>query len=310
MSLDYRYYSACAVRRALNDANLLQLSNLKAGYEGEQIVRKLLADKLNSTSYLVDQWFGKNGNFCQIDALIFSDDVAYLIEVKNYSHDHVYKKGSWWVGNERQTYDPFGQMKRASGMMRRLLKNRQVVSLLVFANEHSSVIIEDTVPFHVLTLTQFQTWLEKISPAQQEDLIVCQQAAGLAVDPLRAGYFYRLTSDYPLQPGCYCKQCGNFHLQVNLRNFSCPCGFVETKQAMAARMIDEYAMLFYRRPITFRGVQELTAGMVNSDSFLKEITKYERIDRLKYKNPYSRYLVAEPTVAKSGLIIQGYSMLS
>lgn len=295
MSLKFRWYRACLIREGLSEENVKVFSQLKAGRVGELALKK--AVKSNGKSYLLDSYFKWDGDVFQLDGVVVSSGTVYILEAKNYQRRHEYRLGQWWSDGQTVDYNPFGQIGRSVGKVQRLLKHSDVRGILVDVNPAETLSVDSDSPYLVMSVQSLQNWLARLSDLAfdllRDDQLLGQLMSAM-VDELCLGYFYHLRADYPLKLGCYCKNCGNFELVVSRRKFTCRCGFIETRYAMAQRMVDEFALLFNKGNLDTREINRFTDGVFNRELLAKVMLCYERIGKTRYVNPYSKYLATNP----------------
>lgn len=115
---------ALNTRMELSDKEKFNYLNLKKGYEGE-VKFDLLLEGLGEERFIIhDLLLEVNNSYFQIDTLIISQGVIYLLDVKNYQGDCYLKSEKLYsVTTEREYKNPVDQLKRSATLLRQLIQN-------------------------------------------------------------------------------------------------------------------------------------------------------------------------------------------
>lgn len=130
-----------------------ELANRKAGYKGEKMVDFYLSYLPKDFYLLHDLRLGNpRGTFFQIDTLIITSKIIYLIEIKNYRgtiqfDHHFHQFIQHFNGERRALQDPISQVKNQTFQLEQWLYEYQFPQLPIqpiIAISHPSTIIETT----------------------------------------------------------------------------------------------------------------------------------------------------------------------
>lgn len=296
MNLELKWLQSCQVRQGLNDQQVIKLKSLAQGIEGEERLYHLIEMQLASQCYLVDQRLLDGENMIQLDAIVIANGTVYVIEVKSYSSAHTYIDRNWYRQGVAVSYNPFHQLNRSTRILQKLLKHIEVKGKLVFINRDELISVAGSTPFPVYSEAELAQWLLQLGKAKSEDFQILQQIQRLNIPEIAAGYFYLLQPACPLKTGVYCQQCGNFELDFHYQQITCQCGYKEYKSDLAARMIDEYAMLYAKDALRIENIQRFTDYQINRRTLTKKLQNFKRIKRGVYENPYSKFMPKSPTL--------------
>ncbi|AMB99011.1 hypothetical protein AWM75_02915 [Aerococcus urinaehominis] len=298
MYLELAWHEACHKRQGLDEQGYKHLLNLRAGLEGELLLEDILSACLPTNNFLTNVWLGHDRQLVQLDGLVVNAGQIYVLEVKNYSVDHQYMQGQWLRAGQPVDYDPFKQLQRAVGVLRQRLKGYQVHGVLIFTNSSWSFTSNGDEPWGVFNQSSLKNWLNNLSEPSSNDFRMLHDIKNIAGSELAAGYFYRLEPNYPLITGIYCKVCGNFELKLEKMSAICSCGYREKKKDLTARMLDEYALLFYQNHIHPSHFFKFVDHNLPRKTCFYALSSYEKVRRGVYLNPYGKFLTKAPRMIR------------
>ncbi|MGG1678041.1 nuclease-related domain-containing protein [Neobacillus sp. NRS-1170] len=224
-----------------------------------------------------------NNSSFQIDTTIIYQEPIYLIDVKNYNGDFIYKTDRLESISGRIYPNPLDQLNRSSTLFRQLLQNSGynflVESFVVFVNpEFTLYQAPQNLPFIFPTqLNQFMKKLNKLpSKLNNRHWKLAEKLVSL----------HHTKSPYSMQPayeynrcrkGFTCAGCRSFDLSISADNRSLVClvcGYKERIEATILRSVDEIKLLFPNKKITTTIVHD----------WCGEVGSKKRINRVLQRN--------------------------
>lgn len=252
--LSYRY--------DLPEADLIELENLKRGYEGELEFDGVLEDEFSQLNFVhVKDYCFKVGrkNFSstksedsidreiQIDNIIIAGDRMITFEIKNYNFDLKYDDGQWSYMKGKKFSDPLIQIRRQKNDLQELAEdigfNIKVFSTIVFINPHQTIY---NLPEHseVIVRSNLLKKLKKVLWENRNDYSGLMEQ--LEVRRLPESQYQGDTGVLfeNLKTGVFCEECGGKLTRVNLRTFGCTeCNINLSALTMLKRLIYELEIL-------------------------------------------------------------------
>jgi hypothetical protein len=111
-------------RMELAEKEKFHYLNLEKGYEGELKFDKLTANLQEERYIINDLLLEVNKTYFQIDSLIISQGVIYLLDIKNFHGDlYIESDKLYAVLTNREYKNPVNQLKRSATLFRQLLQN-------------------------------------------------------------------------------------------------------------------------------------------------------------------------------------------
>ncbi|UUX35116.1 nuclease-related domain-containing protein [Fundicoccus culcitae] len=272
-NVELRVLEALAVRGVPVDE--AALSNLRAGYEGEQkFARAVVEFGLSHLMWVEDYWFKVgNGPKRQPDFLLILPYEWVAIDVKNYQSRFEYREGKCYLNGGTTPMDNIvvaaqNRNQSLQKVAREVAGNISVRSALVFINENCHV-YQDDMPCDVelVPRTLLKPFLEQyLGTGVVKDwlrdrtlsvLDKYQTEYGFEVKGLRVEQFGEL------RRGIVCGGCGQYGLVKNKLHIHCPhCGAEEATGDVVKRHALQLRLVFYDNPemVTIKNVYELMGG--------------------------------------------------
>jgi len=276
--LAWRYFN---LRMELFGKERGYYSNLEKGYEGETCFDQL-AEGVEEERYVIhDLLLEANNSHFQIDSLIISQGVIYLLDIKNY-------QGDWYLESDklfamktgRECKNPVDQLKRSGTLFRQLLQNLKlnflVEGFVIFINPEFTLYQAPVdLPFILPTqLTRFLHDLNKTpSKLNAEHKKLAQTLISLHQpnNPFMSLPKY----DYDqLQKGIYCKGCRSFLISLRNHHFVCDkCGCHEKVEQAVLRNVKEFNLLFPDSKITTQSIYEWCKAGLSKKTICRVLKK-------------------------------------
>lgn len=198
-----------------------ELQSALVGYQGECSFDQCTLNILQNTERLLDDVnLDYQSSRCQIDKLLVSGDVLYIVDVKNYDGHYQYHDGCWYYDGQVLSHNIFEQITRAQDIVARCLSDRRVQmtvkSVLVFVGSDVELDVIDP-PGHIeiMNFAEACSWLTRLHLSTNVSHNMRWKAA-------LSRYFmpaYRLEHDLSVTPqryvkrGVCCLKCGSFEME-------------------------------------------------------------------------------------------------
>ena len=252
--LTYRY--------DLPSADLVELENLRRGYEGELAFDKILEDEFGDVGFIhIKDYCFKVGKVIsdstksessidreiQIDNIVIAGDRIITFEVKNYNFDLKYDDGHWTYMNGRKFSDPLVQVRRQQKELMELVEDFgfdiKIFSTVVFINPHQTIY---NLPEHpeIIVRSNMQKKLKKALLENRYDhseLRARLESRRLPESQYQGevGVLFE-----ELKAGVFCEDCGERFEKISLRYFRCnKCQVKKTTLTILKRLIYELTIL-------------------------------------------------------------------
>jgi len=163
-SHDLQYLEVLFDRNGLTSEEVKEYQKLSKGYQGEVEFDKLCQYFLNEEMSILDDitlfW---NKNVTQIDKIIASEKVIYIIDIKNYYGNYRYENHCWTVNENILSNNIYEQLLRTVHITQQLFSQngvkKTVKGVLAFINPSPQIEIVDTVDVLTLSSMQISQWL-------------------------------------------------------------------------------------------------------------------------------------------------------
>lgn len=278
--LELAYYRALKRRVTLSAIDARNLLAEEKGYAGECTYDRIF-DEVGHDSVLVfrDIYLGIEGRAAQYDSLIVSNDGIVVNEIKNYSGNYRYDKGTWYIGKSPVSDDALSQLRRAVGKLVKLryqVRGKFNISgKVIFPNiEFRLQSIDDELWDNVVLRSGLRSYL-----SQFQNMHAGRAAEGIA-ELIRNHivpntYFDKCADFSAVRKGLYCSECGGFELENRKYHLLCEsCGSKETKETHILRAISDYKALFLNERLTKRKFQEFIDYQVSRKTVFRLLNKY------------------------------------
>nr|WP_263325471.1 nuclease-related domain-containing protein [Neobacillus sp. Marseille-Q6967] len=279
------------ILRILNNRMLLteeekkHLYYLEKGFEGEVMFDKL-TEKLESENLtLNDLLLEVNNSFFQIDSLLIYQKTLYLIDVKNYEGDFIYKSDGFYTINGKPLKDLLAQLKRCEFHLRQLLQkygyNFPIEAYLVFIN-HEFTLYQAPENRQIILPTQVNSFMKKLNsiPSKLSDRHMKLADLLISLHQKENPYVRIRKYEYvEFQKGITCCSCDSFSLSIGRTKLTCNnCGYEEEVEIAIIRCVKEIRLLFPDRKITTNLVYDWCGGIVSKKMIRRILLKTYKIN--------------------------------
>lgn len=273
----------CHRRKALlTDKMKSRYKSNGRGFEGEDEAYNWVFRYGSSKWYVIyDYWFAK-GNLAQIDLMIITKNTWNLLEVKNYDGHVRYENDSCYLNDYLISDNPMTSMaiklQKIKQIAAELSYPVTVEGAMIFINQHSSLDLDQSFPFELLTRNQFRHYLLTIKNKPQQTLTDKElQRVERLLDKYRAlspfgPYDLPLTSFDQLEKGITCAACHSWETRVGYQKVYClHCQASEGKKQAIVRTARDLRYLFYYQPdfISSRRLYQFMGGQISLQSIRK-----------------------------------------
>lgn len=285
MPVELLYYKALSSRCLLSSKEEYAMKRLRKGYEGECLYDQIFEGIGHENIYIIrDVYLRIDKSDTQYDSIIITENRLIVNEIKNYTGDYKYERGSWFKNNKQLSDDAFAQLRRAVGKLMRLRNdsgiNIKVEGALIFPNDDFRLtsevdrIWEETVVRSHLRnyLRQFQS--EHIGNKAKRIVNIIRNYI------VENNYFDEIADISKLRRGLYCGECGNFNLIKGRFQFVCEeCGTIESYDTHLLRAMNDHKYLFYKQPMTQRSFAYLINDEINKSTIYRAFQKHCQINK-------------------------------
>ncbi|MDO5359990.1 MAG: nuclease-related domain-containing protein [Jeotgalicoccus sp.] len=278
--LELAYYRALKRRVTLSAIDARNLLAEEKGYAGECTYDRIF-DEVGHDSVLVfrDIYLGIEGRVAQYDSLIVSNDGIVVNEIKNYSGNYRYDKGTWYIGKSPVSDDALSQLRRAVGKLVKLryqVRGKFNISgKVIFPNiEFRLQSIDDELWDNVVLRSGLRSYLSQFQNMHAGR--AAEDIAELIRNHIVPNTYFDKCADFSaVRKGLYCSECGGFELENRKYHLVCEsCGSKETKETHILRAISDYKALFLNEKLTKRKFQEFIDYQVSRKTVFRLLNKY------------------------------------
>lgn len=274
------HMEAMFTRSKLDDKHHNQLENLRRGYEGECIYDSIFNEVGHDNLYIYrDVYLSIEDSTTQYDSLIVTEEGVVVNEIKNFSGTYTVSDDCWAKGNFVLPDDPFAQLRRAIGKMRRLSLSSDlqfnVSGKLIFPNEECTlIIVDESLKQNIIIRSNLRRYLARFKNSFSGNfaLKICEVIKRNIVDN---PYFKSAVDFDDVRHGLYCGECGGFEMSVERFHFRClSCNSFETKETHFIRARSDYKYLFGKLPMTTQRMMQFTGGYFSKRSVQRFLAVY------------------------------------
>lgn len=287
--LTYRY--------DLSEEDLIELENLRKGYEGELTFDKVLEDEFGDVDFIhiKDYCFKiQRGSSVstksessidreiQLDNIIIAGDRMITFEVKNYSFDLKYDEGHWAYLNGRKFSDPLIQIRRQQDALQELVEEPgftvKVFSTIVFINPDQTIYNLPENP-EIIIRSNLLKKLKQVLRENRNDyskMIKYMEARRLPESQYQGevGVLFE-----ELKTGVFCGECGErLHKRSNYNYFCESCDRIIPILTVVKRLIYEIGTLNMNWKITASILHKYSKESISESCMLK----YRKAGKIKY----------------------------
>ncbi|MBM7618831.1 hypothetical protein JOC95_000673 [Bacillus tianshenii] len=250
-------------RMSLSEQDLIQLSTLRKGYEGELLFDKLVENLQGNWLVLNDLLLKINNSLFQIDSLIITPEIINLSEIKNFEGDFYYESDRLYMKNKKEVNNPLNQLNKSTLLLKQMLQaigfQMPIQSNVVFINpEFTLYQAPQNKPF--IFPTQINKHLKNLgsttSKINTKHKILAEKLVSLHLTDSP----YNNIPDYEyksLRKGIVCEKCVTFNMLLVGRR--CKCNYCGHEQMVASSVINsvkDFKLLFPDSKLTTNAIYE------------------------------------------------------
>ncbi|UII55867.1 NERD domain-containing protein [Cytobacillus spongiae] len=256
----------------------------KKGFEGEQQFDQMIDNLREGHIILNDLLLQVNNSFFQIDTLIITQGVLYLLDIKNYEGDFYLESGKLFARKAEVPYkNPVDQLNRSVILLGQLLQNLDQPFLIdpyvLFINKDFTLYQAPmNQPFILPTqINRFLKTLHETS-SQLDDRHKKLAQTLLSLHQPKNPFVTRPLYEYDqLKKGVFCKKCRFLLSLTPVKHFFCEqCGEIERFENAILRHTKEYQLLFPTRHITTRDIYDWCKVDVNPKTIYRILKRNYR----------------------------------
>ncbi|GMA09348.1 hypothetical protein GCM10025886_25010 [Tetragenococcus halophilus subsp. flandriensis] len=291
------WLEAMKQRGQLSNDEQKSYQRLQRGFQGElafdQLCDHFLGNKINC---LDDVTIDYQGDVLQMDKIINNRDIIYLVDIKNYQGNYVYKNNSLKTGDVTFTNNIIEQARRSRRIFTRLFDKHHlqltIKNVIVFINDKSRINLCDDLPEIILNYEEIPTWLMSISHDTQithrddwKKLVQKYQVPSFKTSRICTTERFK-----QLEKGIHCEKCGSFSLKSNRYTLQCACGHIETKQIAFLGTICEYGLIMHHLPLKRSEIVKFFGKNYSTDYIKNTLINYfEPLNVNKKDGKYQNY---------------------
>lgn len=213
--------------------------------------------------FLNDLLLKTNNQTFQIDSLLITNHLVYILEIKNYIGDFYYHSNKLLMQDQAEITNPLYQLLRTQSLFRQLLLKLNydipVQSSVIFINpEFMLYQAPPDIPF--ISPNQLNRFIKKInnnrSHLQEQHQKLAENLMTLHI----SDYPYKNLPYYnyqQLHKGITCVACSSFSASIIGMRCKCTlCGYEEHIDTVVVRIVKEFKLLFPEEKITTNKIYE------------------------------------------------------
>lgn len=270
-----------------------EYDRLYKGFRGEMKLALLFnAIHFNKALPLYSLLFHMNDSEFQVDCLLLTTEIIYLLEVKNYTgnyyieHDRLYN-----LQTKREIANPFHQLERATFLFKKLLERfnipLNVQSYIVFINEQFTLY---QAPTHlpIIFPTQIERFIQKINANHTALSKKIKSVAQFLTSHHKEKTKYEAPHSYELtelNKGIFCTSCTQKLKRKNKFYFKCEHCKVSTHlNTVILQAVAEFHTLFPDKKITTKQINEWCGNELSKTTVRRVLQQH-----LKKSSKWSLY---------------------
>lgn len=270
-------------RMNLSKKEKRNLVNIEKGYIGEQCFDKWFEmNFLNEGLILNDLLLESNNTTFQMDSLLITPNIVYLLEIKNYEGDFYIDGDRWYTFSGNEINNPLLQLERSEFLFRRLLQdfgnNLSLEANLIFINPEFYLYKSPLNPA-IIYPTQLNRFIEKLNKEKMSlkdrHLQFSKQLVSIHLEDSPYTRLPNYSYDQ-LKKGITCSGCNSLidDIKATEEILECKkCGYEENVIAAILRSIREFSMLFPERKITTHSIYEWCKGIRAKRTFQRILSQ-------------------------------------
>lgn len=310
-SHELNFYEALSMRTELLEDEQVKFNAARRGYEGEVLYDLILDDVGHSKFYVYrDVYLKVENSITQYDSLIINDDGIIVNEIKNFKGQCRIENEQWHSGNFSIPDDPFSQLNRAVGKLKRVSNSSRggfnVSGKLIFPNENFTLNVDNQDAWRKIILRSglrdyFRSF-QNGRIGRRAEYIVKLIGNLIVENP----YFKGGVDFTRLKLGLYCGQCAGFDFSKTRFHLTCNhCSSSESNESHLLRAVSDYKFLFYNQPMTRNSFLKFIDYRIHSKTVSRFLVKYCHIDYKGTKTTYEfKYYDFDEALAKANVHIR------
>ncbi|QCR31855.1 nuclease-related domain-containing protein [Lysinibacillus sp. SGAir0095] len=238
-------------------------SNLSKGFEGELKFDVLTSNLVNDCLVLNDLLLKTNSQTFQIDTLLLTNNLIYLLEIKNYVGDFYYKSDRLFMKDQLEISNPLIQLTRSESLLSQLLNKLNytipIQSFVIFINP-SFTLYQAPPDKPFIFPTQLQRFISTLSSQpsklKNQHKKLAEKLVSLHIEESNIKQIPSFDFQL-LRKGILCSNCYSFITKINGMKCICTsCGNEELVETAVVRNIKEFRLLFPHKKITTNQMYE------------------------------------------------------
>lgn len=293
------FYQAAERRLLLRkDEEFYKLRRLIAGEAGEKVVGDYFKQYGNAHWLgIPNLWMDYFGPF-ECDFLLFTRYKIYVFEIKNYKGEFVYKDGLVRINDVQKNFNPIHQTRRNYRNVQEIINeihpNIQVEGAIIFTGMNNAVFMESEVSdIKIIPRSYLKWYIDQIIKEEQVNRrqIMNQEAilAQLMDYEIKNSFLPEALSREQMKKakrGIYCAKCHSYHVKVKRFHVKCECGYEEEREKALLRMIYDYAVLNFDKPLTRSNLLDFLDGKVSKTYLVNKLNKHFKAINNSSKRAY------------------------
>lgn len=268
-------------RMNLDKNDQLHYFNLKKGFEGEQLFDAYTQQLQCDAIILNDLLLNFNNQTFQIDSLLITSNMIYLLEIKNYFGNFYYKNDRLYQKNDTEVSNPLNQLQRTELLLRQLIQTLgfsiPIQPQVIFINQSFTMYLAPLdKPF--IFPTQLKSFFQQLNSErtkltmQQQKLAEKLSSLHMHTHPNQSLPTYEL---HQLQKGMSCGDCQSLTITIKSKQSICSsCGQKEALDSAIIRNINEYQLLFPNEKITIKSMMDWCQMIVSPKQIRRILNKH------------------------------------
>lgn len=294
-SRELKLYRSLNARGNLLPEDRQHYYNLEKGYEGELEFDRYLESLSDDWLIVNDLFLRYNNTNFQIDSLLFSHEIIFLFEIKNFEGDFCIESDQWYTLSKKEINNPMIQLERNQSLLRRLLQdwgyNYSIQANLVFVNREFTL-YNAPLDKPIILPSQINRYFNRLNMKKPRINSRDKKVAELLIAEHISNPPFSKIPDYnlnSLEKGIVCGNCHRLMPDIKATKLVCRhCGHTEPVSSGILRSVEEMGMLFPEHKITTNNVHD----------WCKMIDSKKRIQRVLSKNfehkGFGKYSYYEP----------------
>lgn len=226
-----------------------------------------------------------NGTTFQVDTLIITSQLLYLLDIKNYEGDYNYDSGKFLSSVMQEIKSPLTQLERSENLLRLLIQNLgftiPIAPYVVFINPEFTL-YNAPQNERLIFPTQINRFIRQIE-LNSNKLTVKHKllAEKLVSSQIRNNFSEQNIPHYEyekLKKGISCSECTSFSIDRDKQSIICKdCGHKELIKNAVLRSIEEYKILFPEKLISTVNIYDWCGNIVSKKQIRTILGSYYKL---------------------------------